>query len=159
MKATKLVIPVLLLLVSGCKLLKKSSEEYRTGLISIKELKKYGWFKEEYKNYTVSENTVDSLFGLNNVKITIAGGEWCSDTRLQLPRFIKILETIQFPRENLEIIFVNKEKQIPEVYKNLQFKFVPTFIVIDKSGKELGRIVENPSKTFEEDLLKIINQR
>jgi thiol-disulfide isomerase/thioredoxin len=159
MKALKLVIPILLLLVSGCKLLKKSSEEYKTGAISIRELKKYDWFKEEYKNYRVSEKAVDSLFGLNNVKITIAGGEWCRDTRLQLPRFIKILETIQFPRENLEIIFVNKEKQIPETYKNLQIKFVPTFIVIDKSGKELGRIVENPSKTLEIDLIKLISQR
>lgn len=159
MKALKLLVPVLLMLVSSCKLLKKSSEEYRAGLISIKELKKYGWFKEEYKNYTVSEKAVDSLFGLNNVKITIAGGEWCSDTRLQLPRFIKILEIIQFPKENLEIIFVNREKQIPETYKNLQFKFVPTFIVIDKSGKELGRIVENPTKTLEDDLIKIVNQR
>ena len=159
MKAIKLVIPILLLLVSGCKLLKKSSEEYKIGAISIRELKKYDWFKMEYKKYRVSEKAVDSLFGLNTVKIIIAGGEWCSDTRLQLPRFIKILETIQFPREDLEIIFVNKEKQIPEVYKKLQIKFVPTFIVIDKLGKELGRIVENPSKTLEYDLIKIVNQR
>ena len=159
MKALKLLVPVLLMLVSGCKLLKKTKEDYRTGIIVLNKLKQYGWFKEEYKNYTVSENAVDSLFGLNNVKITIAGGEWCSDTRLQLPRFIKILETIQFPREDLEIIFVNKEKQIPEVYKKLQIKFVPTFIVIDKLGKELGRIVENPSKTLEYDLIKIVNQR
>lgn len=159
MKALKLLVPVLLVLVSGCKLLKKTKEDYRTEIIVLNELKQYGWFKEEYKNYTVSENAVDSLFGLNNVKITIAGGEWCSDTRLQLPRFIKILETIQFPREDLEIIFVNKEKQIPEVYKKLQIKFVPTFIVIDKLGKELGRIVENPSKTLEYDLIKIVNQR
>ena len=159
MKALKLLVPVLLVLVSGCKLLKKTKEDYRTGIIVLNKLKQYGWFKEEYKNYKVSENAVDSLFGLNNVKIIIAGGEWCSDTRLQLPRFIKILETIQFPREDLEIIFVNKEKQIPEVYKKLQIKFVPTFIVIDKSGKELGRIVENPSKTLEEDLIKLINQR
>ncbi len=159
MKALKLLVPVLLMLVSGCKLLKKTKEDYRTGIIVLNKLKQYGWFKEEYKNYKVSENAVDSLFGLNNVKIIIAGGEWCSDTRLQLPRFIKILETIQFPREDLEIIFVNKEKQIPEVYKKLQIKFVPTFIVIDKSGKELGRIVENPTKTLEDDLIKIVNQR
>jgi phosphoribosyl-dephospho-CoA transferase len=69
------------------------------------------------------------------------------------------LDIIQFQKENLEIIFVNKEKQIPEVYKNLQIKFVPTFIVSDNAGKELGRIIENPSKTLEEDLIKLINQR
>jgi thiol-disulfide isomerase/thioredoxin len=159
MKALKLVIPILLLLVSGCKLLKKSSEEYKTGAISIRELKKYDWFKEEYKNYKVSEKAVDSLFGLNTVKVIIFGGEWCSDTRLQLPRFIKILEIIQFPKENLKIVFVNKEKQIPEDYKTLQIKFVPTFIVSDNAGKELGRIVENPSKTLEEDLIKLISQQ
>ena len=159
MKAIKLVIPILLLLVSGCKLLKKSSEEYKIGAISIRELKKYDWFKMEYKKYRVSEKAVDSLFGLNTVKIIIAGGEWCSDTRLQLPRFIKLLDIIQFQKENLEIIFVNKEKQIPEVYKTLQIKFVPTFIVSDNAGKELGRIIENPSKTLEEDLIKLINQR
>ena len=45
------------------------------------------------------------------------------------------------------------------MYKTLQIKFVPTFIVSDNAGKELGRIVENPSKTLEEDLIKLINQR
>lgn len=157
MKALKFVIPVLLLMISSCSLLRKSSEEYKTGEVSIKELKHYAWFKEEYRKYKVSRKAVDSLFGLNTVKILIFGGEWCSDTRLQLPRFIKILETIHFPKENIKIIFVNKEKQIPEEYKNLQIKFVPTFIIRDNVGKELGRIVENPAKTLEEDLLKIIN--
>ena len=159
MKALKLVIPDLLLVVSGCKLLKKTSEEDKTGTVSLKELKQYEWFKEEYNNYKVSEKAVDSLFGLNTVKVIIFGGEWCSDTRLQLPRFIKILEIIQFPKESLKIVFVNKDKQIPEDYKTLQIKFVPTFIVSDNAGKELGRIVENPSKTLEEDLIKLINQR
>ena len=38
-------------------------------------------------------------------------------------------------------------------------KFVPSFIILKESfGKEKGRIVESPTKSLEEDLLKIINQ-
>ncbi len=159
MSRLKILIPILLSLILGCTLLHHPrKEDYKTGVVSLNELKQYLWFKEEYKNYTLSEKGYDSLLGLNNLKIIIVGGEWCSDTRLQLPRFIKILETKQFSTENLKIVFVNQEKQIPKDYEKFQIKFVPTFIIIDKTGNEQGRIVESPIKNLEDDLLKIITK-
>lgn len=164
MKSVKILIPVLLILVAGCSVFKnRSQENIRTGVISLKELKHYRWFKKEYKNYNFSKIAVDSLSGLVNFRVTIAGGEWCSDTKLYLPRFVKILESVKFPEENLKIIFVDRTKHKPEGFDNsfdsLQIKLIPTFIVFDKSGNEIGRIVEAPTKTLEGDLLKIINQQ
>ncbi len=161
MKGLKLLIPVLIILISGCKVLNKNKpEEYRTGQISLKEVKRYKWFKLEYRNYTFTKNIKDSLTSLNNYTVIIVGGEWCGDTKLQLPRFIKILETVKFPFENLKIIFVDRSKQKPKTvdnsYESYKIKFIPTFIICDKSGTEVGRIVETPSKTLEEDLLRII---
>lgn len=164
MKKVKILISVLLILVSGCSVLhNRSQEKIRTGLISIKEVKHYKWFKNEYKNYNFSNIAGDSLSGLVNFKITIVGGEWCSDTKLYLPRCIKILDAVKFPEKNLTIIFVDRSKRKPEGFNNsfdsLQIKFIPTIIVFDKSGNEIDRIVEAPTKTLEGDLLKIINRR
>lgn len=161
MKNLKLFVPVLFIIISGCRIFKnESKEKIQTGLISLNEVKHYKWFKQEYKKYNFLKNVTDSLAGAESFKITIVGGDWCSDTKIYLPRIIKILEEVKFLEENLKIIFVDRSKQKPEGVDNsfdgLQIKFVPTFIVYDLTGNEIGRIVESPKKTLEEDLLKII---
>ena len=35
-------------------------------------------------------------------------GTWCDDSKRVVPRFIKILESVNFPMENLKIVAVNK---------------------------------------------------
>jgi hypothetical protein len=54
---------------------------------------------------------------------------------------------------------INREKECPfdkKECKNWDIKFVPTFIVF-KENLEVGRIIESPQKSIEEDLLKIMN--
>ena len=160
----KLLAPVLLLLFSQCKIHNKNSkEDFKTGAFSISEVKHYKWFKPVYRNYHFSKVVADSLTAFKGFSITIIGGEWCSDTRLQLPQFVKILETIRYPEEKVKIILVDRKKECfkCEGYSKEKYNItlVPTFIVFDRSGKEKGRIIEKPSVTLEDDLLKIFNQQ
>ena len=154
-------IPIILICLVACKSAKISSNEtIRTGTFSVNELQKEKWMRAEYKLYTPNDLIVDSLKLFDSYNIVIIGGEWCSDTRLQLPRFIKILDKIQFSSKNLTITLVDKSKECEKCEGYLKDKFlirfVPTFIIYNKSNNEIGRIVETPIRSLEADLLKIL---
>ncbi|MCF6342818.1 MAG: hypothetical protein L3J31_08445, partial [Bacteroidales bacterium] len=74
------------------------------------------------------------------------------------PRFYKILALTDFKKLQLETIAVDRNKNALVVnIKDLDIELVPTFIVY-KHDKEVGRIVETPVKTLEDDLLNIIGK-
>ena len=160
---TGILITITLLMVS-CSLQKKSVyglEEYK-GVLGLKTLRKQSWFKDEYNRYKMNDTLQRIAENLSKHKIIVFGGGWCSDTRRELPRFIKILDQLNYPMQNLEIIFLDRDKKcerckLINTPNNHNVKFVPTFIIIDASGKEKGRIVENPSLTLEKDLENIVN--
>jgi thiol-disulfide isomerase/thioredoxin len=121
------------------------------------------WFISGKEKYTPKESEINALKTFkNDFKVIIYGGTWCGDTRNQLPKFAKILEELKFPSQNYEMFFVDnaaeRYKQTPDAnkYQNSVFR-VPTFI-IEQNGVELGRIIEEPVETLEEDLLKILKQ-
>ena len=95
MKGIKFIIPIFLLLVLGCKIFKKQSDvEVKTGLVSLKEIKNYKWFRPEYRNYKINKDIADSIKIIEKCEIVIFGGEWCTDTKEQMPRFIKNFEIL-----------------------------------------------------------------
>lgn len=161
-KGYKLLIPFILLIGVGCKIFRKSTktESYRTGQIEIRKFKS-DWFNEEYDRYKPEQTVLDSLESLKSFDLIIFGGEWCSDTKRELPRTIKILNVLKYPENQLKIILLDQEKKCSNCLnftpEKFNVKFVPTIIIL-KNGIEIGRIVENPFVSLERDLLKIINQ-
>lgn len=118
------------------------------------------WFFSEYNNYTPTDSIIEVLkYKINNTNITIILGIWCSDSRQEFPRFIKILDLIKYDYSKLTIIAVDTYKNTNEIdiYK-YNIKLVPTFILY-KNTYEIGRIIETPEKSLEKDLLNIITIR
>lgn len=115
------------------------------------------WYNPEYENYEPNKNDIDAIASkIAGVKIKIVFGTWCSDSRREVPRFLKILDSVKFNPAYLQLICVdrNKSAEGTEVDK-LGVELVPTFIIY-KDEKEIGRIVETPRATLEEDLKKIL---
>lgn len=116
------------------------------------------WFNPNYEGYPLNNEVVKKLKPLLE-KVTIKAfmGTWCGDSKQQTPVFYKILDNADFNYNNLELITVNRSKSTPD---NLQEGFniirVPTFIFY-KEGKEIGRFVEYPRETVEQDMLKILS--
>jgi len=117
----------------------------------------FAWFEAEKDSYVVlKEYFEDYQTDFENITIKVVLGTWCSDSRREVPRFIKILEYIKFPIENLKMICVDRNKKdLSNEVESLDIKLVPTFI-IRKGEKEIGRIIETPVKSLEEDLLIIL---
>ena len=82
---------------------------------------------------------------------------WCGDSKDQVPRFFKIMDEISNSKIDVsEIICLDRNKTAPD-FDNEKYKIekVPTFIIYP-GEKEIGRIVETPKISLEEDLLQII---
>ena len=151
----------LLIFISACsKQNLKNIEKPATGNISLSNLKKTAWFDNEYRNYKTDNTLIDSI-NLRDYKITIIGGNWCSDTRLQLPRFIKIIEKAGYDKKTMKIIFVDRKKKCPDCKDSIakyKVTFIPVFILYNNNGEEKGRITESPSKSLEADILNILRK-
>ena len=87
-------------------------------------------------------------------------GTWCGDSKRESPKLIKILETADFPMEQLEIVALDYRKGLYKTSptgeeKGLNIIKVPT-IIFFKDGKEVNRIVESPLETLEQDIAQIV---
>ncbi len=116
------------------------------------------WFAPNYDAYETNKEVIEKLKPLlKEVTIKAFMGTWCGDSQEQTPKLYKILDEASFNYDHLEMITVNRSKGTPD---NLQEGFnierVPTFIVY-KNDKEIGRFVEYPRASVEEDLLKIVS--
>lgn len=93
-------------------------------------------------------------------RIKIVFGTWCGDSKVNVPNFFKVLDDLHFKEKNVDIIAVDGNKKAENgIIDGLDIQRVPTFIVFDKNGKELGRIVEHPKNTLEADLLEIFRKK
>ncbi len=144
----------------------KKGNELLLGKISKTDLTKNTfntWFSKNHDDYLANKSIAKQLKdSLNQYEIKAFLGTWCGDSKLEVPRFYKVLETAKFPEKQLQVIAVNKTKdaykQSPNgEEKGLNIHRVPTFIFY-KNGKEVNRIVEHPKETFERDILNIVTK-
>lgn len=119
------------------------------------------WYTPEFEGYTVDEKAIAELKKekLSSYNLTVVMGTWCGDSHRHVPRLMKILDAIKFPENKLTIIGVNRKKEAPGGEEGpLNIQFVPT-VIVQKYGKEIGRIVENPSSGYiERDLVEILKK-
>ncbi|MFA6232919.1 MAG: hypothetical protein WC824_01855 [Bacteroidota bacterium] len=147
-----------LLLVSA-PLLYAHEEKVLTGPITVTDLLDLpGWFDEDYLAYQPQSQYLDLIPQyLEDVDIVCVLGTWCSDSRREVPRMVRILQAKMIPPEKLQMIAVDREKRSPNgEASQFSVELVPTFVFI-RNGKEIGRIVESPLASLEKDMLGIID--
>jgi len=102
-------------------------------------------------------NELQSL--LKSKTIIIVLGTWCGDSREQLPHFLKIADASPINKQDITFICVDRAKKAEYgLLENLNIDRVPTFIIYDH-GKELGRIIEKPVISIEEDLVLMLSRK
>ena len=155
---------VLLVLLFPLFLFSQNEEDEIVGVttrVDLQNDKYFGHvFQEEYANYSFDTEILKELKTyIYAYQITIVMGTWCGDSQEQVPRFMKVLDKIDYNTKNITFIGVDHQKQAngTEVEK-LKIERVPTFIVYNSDGQEVGRIIETPQESLEEDLLGIINK-
>ncbi|MBI5648370.1 MAG: thioredoxin family protein [Ignavibacteriae bacterium] len=117
-----------------------------------------GWFGTEFIRYTPSQAELDQLPAqMKDVTIVCVLGTWCEDSRREVPRMVRILQSMRdFDPARFVLIGTTKDKKSPGGEHALyNIEKVPTFI-IQRKGEEIGRIVEAPVGMLERDLLGIL---
>jgi hypothetical protein len=139
-------------------------EEMITGNVSLNDLLVIDTFKTEYAqyfaNYKVREEILFEIKQLllvdTNIRILAIVGSWCGDTKEQLAVLNRILsETgLSLP---VQYIAVDRNKQAQDMDLSMyDVERIPVFLFY--SGEELlGKIIETPHQSMEEDILQILN--
>jgi thiol-disulfide isomerase/thioredoxin len=117
------------------------------------------WYIKGYDEYEFNPEGLNKLLELNrdNLSVKVVMGTWCSDSRKQIPRLMRILDIWQFPVTGLTFIGVDDKKHSPvDELSSLNIQRVPT-IIIYKNNIEAGRIIESPVTSLEQDMVNIIS--
>jgi len=118
---------------------------------------KHVW-KQIYDEYSFDPGIIEVLKTKTDKLITVKiyFAFWCGDSENNVPPLMRILDEMGVERAQVNYFNVNRKQSGEKYYfEKLNVLRIPTFIFF-KDGKEIGRIVENPKKTLEEDLLEIL---
>jgi thiol-disulfide isomerase/thioredoxin len=128
-----------------------------TGFNSLREPPFSDWFDPGYNGFSPDPEKIEALGPLlEEVHIVAFLGTWCEDSHREVPKFVKILEAVDYPIQEVEVIAMTRDKTTPEGYEDgLEITNIPTLIFY-RDGVELGRIVEFPVEDLESDMLAIL---
>ncbi|MBS3913303.1 MAG: hypothetical protein KG003_02300 [Bacteroidetes bacterium] len=115
-------------------------------------------FNSSFIQYHPDKKTIHKLRRrISGVSIKVVGGNWCSDTRRELPKLCKVLYYSGLSADSLEYYRVDRDKKAiyPDFATGWTKAPIPD-IAIYRNGKVIGHIFEVTRKSMEEDLLKIL---
>lgn len=114
-------------------------------------------FKAVYDTVQVEAPFVAMLKTVaSGVETIVFLGTWCSDSRREVPRFLKVADRAGIPPAMVKLYALDRSKKSDDgISERYGIQRLPTFIFL-KDGKELGRIVEAPARTLEEDMVTIL---
>lgn len=158
------VMIFLALIAGGCSGSKtatntSSPEKTELGWMERSDFMKpaYPEFSGNYDTVHISDNFIDMIRVLHGgVDIVVVMGTWCGDSKREVPRFLKIVDLASIPPQQIKFYGVDRTKKSSDgITQKYNIERVPTFIFF-KNDNEVGRIVESPRHSLEEDVLSIL---
>jgi len=123
----------------------------------------------DYHDYVPGDSALEVLAAVAEpVEIICVLGTWCHDSRREVPRFWKILDEVANPNLELTMFAVGRtsDAAADSIIGALGFdenpratwtvEYVPTFVFL-RDGHELGRIIESPAVSLEEDAADLLS--
>lgn len=157
---------LLCFLALPCLLWAQKNEAHLWGIVTSDSLLKEpyaSWFKKNYDDYKPTPSVVAQLkqLKIKDLSIKIFFGTWCGDTKREMPRLLKVLDEMGFPREKISFIALSSDettyKQSLKREEKGYYIFRVGSYIIEKNGVEMNRIVEFPVFSMEQDLLAILS--
>ena len=117
----------------------------------------YPRFRENYDSTNVNPDFVEMIKAIKpDVEIIVVLGTWCGDSKRQVSHFLKIVDSAGIPSNQIRYFGVDRSKKSADgVADRHHIDRVPTFIFVH-NGAEIGRIVEAPKTTLEEEMFVIL---
>lgn len=133
------------------------------GAVDWSELAVLAGWRDEYDEARPDPASIDRLeSAAGSYRIVTVLGSWCSDSRREVPRLVKVLDELDTPVFSHEMIGVDRTRRIDDAELAASSGVertvdrVATIVVFDTDGNELGRVVETPERPVEELLVEFI---
>lgn len=109
-------------------------------------------FKSAFERYSPKTEIIEEVLAkMPSAKIITISAHWCPDCRRNVPRMAKISNHLKNGWETEAL-----DRDAEGVIEKYNVRKIPTFIIQDKEGNEIARIIENPKfENLETDLLRI----
>jgi hypothetical protein len=116
-------------------------------------------WQEKMASYVPNQELIGKLQSIQDeIDVEIFLGTWCPDSKINVSAYFKIMDMVDNPLIMTTYIGIPRDKDSREPYiEGKNIIKIPTFI-ISINNQEKGRIIENPVKSVEQDLLDIINR-
>jgi thiol-disulfide isomerase/thioredoxin len=158
-KFTRVDGPVYFFVIDGKPVLIRSHPG-ATGELSMDKL----WetvpvWQSVMKAYEPNAEAVKAIEAIDkDTVVTLAFGTWCPDSKRYVPRLIKALRAAANDRIQIKLIGIDNQFHEPVgTVQPRRITNVPT-IMVERGGREIGRIVETPAlATIEQDLAAILD--
>jgi thiol-disulfide isomerase/thioredoxin len=120
--------------------------------------KEYPIYAENNRQYVPDEKYIKELRAIDRkIEILVFLGTWCPHSMTGVPMFLKVYETTDNPALSITLYGVDQDIRDREGHSERnRVERVPTFIFL-RDGSEIGRIVEFPRKSMEEDFWMIVS--
>ena len=133
------------------------------GRLMWQDLEELAGWSEEMESYVPDPESLDLLASATGrYRIVTVLATWCSDSEREVPRLQRALEEVGGNQFTHVMVGVDRTKRIgdPEVVNDLGgnpvVDRVPTVVVIDEEGLEIGRFVESADQPIESVLANIV---
>jgi peptidylprolyl isomerase/peptidyl-prolyl cis-trans isomerase B (cyclophilin B) len=119
-----------------------------------------GW-RAERDRYQVDRAALELLRDADRgVTVLTVLGTWCSDSEREIPRLQRVLDELASDRMVHRMVGVDRTKRIDVGSFPAELvgpvERVPTVVVVDGQGQELGRIVETADRPIEQLLAEFV---
>ncbi|KAB2922795.1 MAG: thioredoxin family protein [Bacteroidetes bacterium] len=118
------------------------------------------WYSSRYRTYEPDAADLRAVAAAaEGVRFVVILGTWCGDSKREIPHFYRIADMAGIPEERIDLYGVDRSKKgMDGVEERYHLDRVPT-IVVERQGREVGRIVEMPVETLEKDLRTILEAK
>lgn len=144
-------------LFATCAKEQEKKEVILTGELSFEDLRVQPDFDDNLASYQPDPDAIAKLAALDkDTEIVLIVATWCPDCHRETPRFAKIIQLADNSNIRTRFIAVDRSRSDPQgLAAGYDWQRIPTFMVF-QNGQEIGRIVERPETTQEQDLVNIL---
>jgi thiol-disulfide isomerase/thioredoxin len=101
---------------------------------------------------------------LKKYKLLVFLGTWCGDSKEHIPALFRTLSESNIAYNDLMMVGMDRDKTTTgkaarKLVRKYKIKYLPTIVVTDARGHEVGRITESVEKSIEQDLAAIIKEQ
>ncbi len=118
-------------------------------------------WRAKMDTYTPDAAAVAAIKAIDKeTTVTLIFGTWCGDSKTYIPRLMKTLHQANNPKLKIKLVGIdNQFNQPTDVVQPRRLTNVPT-VIVERNGRELGRLIETPATaSAEEDLAAILNEK